>query len=79
MEYDVKLLKHIVDNAPHGATHVEDSHLPTTCKKTYRYFVLEDYRWYGLSSVAKVNLHELPCFTRRLEDIKMILNRCNNG
>lgn len=68
-----QLIKEILENAPKGATHVEDSCVRDKPIKNLRYFLQEDFQWWGVSKVAEVRLHEIPCFTRKLSDLEQIL------
>lgn len=74
MESNYKQLKQILDNAPEESTHVEDPCVMDKNLKNLRYFLKDDFQWWGVSNVATVRLHEMPCFTRRLSDIKEIVD-----
>lgn len=65
-------VKEILDNAPEGATHVEDPSVEGKNIKALRYFQLDGFLWYAVSNVCTMTLHELPCFTRKLSDLKLI-------
>lgn len=62
-------LKMIHDNAPDGSNFVEDS----VWNKGLRYFLRDEFQWFGISNVCTHRLHELPCFTRSLSDIDRII------
>ena len=76
-----KQLKQILDDAPEGSTHVEDPCFEDKNLKNLRYFLKDDFQWWGISNVATVRLHEMPCFTRSLSDIKEIVDlvECNEN
>lgn len=62
-------LKAIVDNAPKGSNFVEDK----PHSKSFRYFLRDEFQWFGVSNVCTQRLYELPCFTRSLADIQTII------